>query len=72
VRQEVNTSAGKSALWGRVSCALQAASRMQSLEDPEAPPQSLSYQEIINKVILTERIIMTYIMATTNYQIKDL
>jgi len=67
VRQEVNTSAGKSALWGRVSCALQAASRMQSLEDPEAPPQSLSYQEI-----LTERIIMTYIMATTNYQIKDL
>lgn len=36
VRQDVNTSAGNSALCGSVSCASQAASKMQSLtEDPE-------------------------------------
>lgn len=38
VRQEVNTSAGNSALCGSVSCASQAASRIQSLvEVPEEP-----------------------------------
>lgn len=35
VRHDVNTSAGNSALCGRVSCASQAASKMQSLDEPE-------------------------------------
>ena len=35
VRQDVNTSAGNSALYGRVSCASHAPSRIQSLVDPE-------------------------------------
>ena len=35
VRQDVNTSAGNSTLCGRVSCASQAPSRMQSLVGPE-------------------------------------
>lgn len=44
VRQEVKTSAGNSALCGRVSCASQEASRIQSLGDPELePPQSWSW-----------------------------
>lgn len=38
VRQEVKTSAGNSALCGRVSYASQAASKIQSLGDPELEP----------------------------------
>jgi len=45
VRHEVNTSAGNSSLCGKVSCASQAASRMQLLTDPAGPEalQSGSY-----------------------------
>lgn len=75
VRQEVKTSAGNSALCGRVSCASQAASRMQSLEDAKAP-EALSYQKQ-PKVTLAVwiKIIYSYLMATksackTNYS-KD-
>jgi len=43
VRQDVKTSAGNSTLWGSVSCTSQAASRMQSLEDPEEPEEPQSW-----------------------------